>query len=205
MFASLRTPLLAVGAALTLSACTYGTGLSLGVGSGYGYGGGYYDVYNDPYFSGRYGYTPNYGWYNNYFYPGNGYYVYDRRGGRYTYNDDQRRFWDRNRGYIRSRQDLRDYERYDRRTPQGQAFQRERLRDREALGRGEVTQEQFRANRRDDRQTYREGLRRDLRNGNSLRGGDGVGLEGGAARARHDEIRNDVMRQRAERRARRGN
>lgn len=219
----LRTPFLAVGAALSLSACGYyGTGVSVGYNAGYGYDDGYYDdgygyyddgygygygsshydVFGDPFFSGRYGYTPSYGWYNNYFYPGTGYYIYDRRGGRHAYGGDQRRFWDRNRGSIRDRRALRDYRDYDRGTAQGRAFQDGRTRDREALQRGDLTREQFRANRQQARRQYNQGLRQDFQNGNSLRGGNGVGMRGEAARARHREIRQEVRRNRAERRQR---
>ena len=34
------------------------------------------------------------GWYNNFYYPGNGYYVYDRGGRRHRWNDGQRRYWE---------------------------------------------------------------------------------------------------------------
>ena len=75
---------------LGLSACTtpYGySGVSVGVGNGgyggygydgYGYGGygGYgYPGYGD---YGGYGYPSYWGWYDNYYYPGTGYYVYRR-------------------------------------------------------------------------------------------------------------------------------
>lgn len=218
MFASLRTPLLAIGAALSLSACGYyGTGVSVGYNAGYGYDDGYYgdyyddgygygygssryDVFGDPYFSGRYGYTPYYGWYNNFFYPGTGYYVYDRRGSRYGFNDDQRRFWERNRYVIRDREDLRDVRRFSRdQRRDRREFERERRDDRRAVRNGTITREQFRADRRADRQEFRNerrqdrrALREDLRDG-----------RGGGDRARFREIREEVRQNRAERRARR--
>ncbi len=209
MFASrLRTPVLALGAALSLSACAYGYGgLDVGYGGyndGYyndGYGGygqgGYYDVNSDPFYSGRYGYTPQYGWYNNYFYPGTGYYIYDRRGSRYGWNDDQRRYWERNRVNIRSREDLRDYRDY-RRENRGDIrdYRNDRREDRDSLRNGTITQDQFRANRRDDRRDLRQDvrqnrreLRQDLRNENP-------------DQARHREIREEVRQHRAERRQR---
>src|SRR3546814_8244907 len=64
---------------LALSGC-------YGYDDGYGYGGvsvgsGYYgSSYYDPYYGG------NYGWYNGYYYPGAGYYVYDRGGKRHRWN-----------------------------------------------------------------------------------------------------------------------
>ncbi|MGE0773937.1 MAG: hypothetical protein AB7L36_02715 [Sphingomonadaceae bacterium] len=71
--------------ALALGACTYDDygrgGVSVGYGSGY---------YHDPY---PYGYAP-YGWYDNYYYPGNGYWLYDRRGDRHRWSDKQRRYWE---------------------------------------------------------------------------------------------------------------
>lgn len=223
MFASLRTPLLAIGAALSLSACGgyYGTGVSVGYNGGYGYDDGYYDdgygyadgygygygssaydVYGDPYFSGRYGYSPAYGWYNNYFYPGTGYYVYDRRGTRYSYNDDQRRFWERNRFNIRDREDLRDVRRYSRDQRQDRReFVRERRDDRRAVRDGTVTRDQFRADRRGDRQQFRQERRQDRR---ALRQDlrDGGARAGGGDRARFREIRQQVRENRAVRRNR---
>src|SRR3546814_31102 len=71
---------------LALSGC-------YGYDDGYGYGGvsvgsGYYgSSYYDPYYGG------NYGWYNGYYYPGAGYYVYDRGGKRHRWNKDHRRHW----------------------------------------------------------------------------------------------------------------
>ena len=87
---NLKTAALAIAAGVGLSGCAYGPYGGLGVGVGYGngydgyygngyYGGGYpygYAGYNSPY---GYGYgSPYYGWNNGYYYPGTGYYVYDR-------------------------------------------------------------------------------------------------------------------------------
>ena len=99
---------------------------------------------------------------------------------------------------------MRDFRDYDRGNPQGRAFEDRRAQDREALRRGELTQDQFDANRRAARREFNQGIRRDVRNGNSLRGGDGVGMRGEAARARHREIREEVRQNREERRQRGG-
>jgi len=74
-------------AATALSGCTaiggYG-GLSVGYGGGY-YDDGYYDdgYYGDPY----------YGWYDNYYYPGTGIYVYDSYRRPHAMSDSQKRYW----------------------------------------------------------------------------------------------------------------
>jgi hypothetical protein len=77
-----------------LGGCAYDDGYygGVSVGSGY-YGGGYYDDYWGP---GYYG--PTYGWYNDYYYPGSGYYVYDRGGRRHRWNEGQQRYWEGRRG-----------------------------------------------------------------------------------------------------------
>lgn len=80
---------------LGLGGCAY-NGLGMGVGTGYGYGGygdygyGYdrygYDRYGYGYgysqYYSPYGYNPYGGWYNGYYYPGTGGWVYDRDGRR---------------------------------------------------------------------------------------------------------------------------
>ena len=91
MFASqVRVATLAIGASLAVAGCAtdYGYGPAY---SYYGYPGGpasgqagYAVSYNDP----TYG-----GWYGDYYYPGNSYYVYNRSGHRQRWNDDQRRYW----------------------------------------------------------------------------------------------------------------
>lgn len=97
---------IALGAAL-LSACTYD-----------GYGGGvnyrtssYYSC--DPYASwtsyyscdNSYGFANigyGGGWYQDYYYPGHGYYVYNRAGNRLRMNDNYRRYWAQQRhDYLR--------------------------------------------------------------------------------------------------------
>jgi hypothetical protein len=85
-----------IGAALL--AATAALGLSGCVTDDYGYGyGGVSLGYSDGYYGGYYG-APYYGWYDNYYYPGTGYYSYDRGGGRHTWTDSQRRYWESRRG-----------------------------------------------------------------------------------------------------------
>ena len=74
--------MVAVASAGLAGCSTYGGygGLSLG------HGGSYYD-------DGYYGSSSYYGWHDNYYYPGTGYYVYDRNGRRHKWNDNQRRYW----------------------------------------------------------------------------------------------------------------
>lgn len=114
MRARLATLLIAGG--LTLGGCAYGDlGLGAGYGSpyygygygspygGYGYGSPYYGGgyglgyslgygYGSPYYGGYYG-SPYYGWYNDYYYPGTGYYVYDRDRNRRVMTDAERQYW----------------------------------------------------------------------------------------------------------------
>ena len=75
-----------LGGCATYSPFGYGSGVSIGYGNH-----GYYD----PYYGGygyRAGYAP-YGWYDGFYYPGAGYYVYDRYRNPYYWNDYQRRYW----------------------------------------------------------------------------------------------------------------
>jgi hypothetical protein len=99
--------LLAASAALGGCAYGYGSpygGMSVGVSSGYygGYGGyGGYSSYGSPYgYIGTaygvpygYGYQPYYGWYDNYYYPGTGIYVYDSYRRPHAMSDSQKRYW----------------------------------------------------------------------------------------------------------------
>lgn len=90
-----------------LAAVAAAVGLTIGLGGcmgDYGYGGvGYASSYYDDYGYGGYG--PSYaygspygGWYNNFYYPGTGVYVFDRGGRRTRWNDGQRRYWEGRRG-----------------------------------------------------------------------------------------------------------
>ncbi|MCP1469565.1 hypothetical protein J3E64_001240 [Sphingobium sp. OAS761] len=83
--------------ALALGGCAYDDGYG-GVSVGTGYYGGYGNGYGDPYWGS--GYYPGgyYGWYDGFYYPGNGYYVYDRGGRRHRWTDGQRRHWEGRRG-----------------------------------------------------------------------------------------------------------
>lgn len=86
--------------AFGLGGCAYDDGYGysgVNVGAGY-YGGGAYD----PYWGGG-GFGPGLGWYDGFYYPGNGYYVYDRGGRRHRWNDNQRRYWEARRHADRGR------------------------------------------------------------------------------------------------------
>jgi hypothetical protein len=120
MYASrLRLAALAAVAAAGLSACAtpfgyggvsvgngyYGSNYGYGADYGYGYGGGYPGYgygYNAGYPGYGYGagypgyglgYAPYWGWYDNYYYPGTGYYVYDRDRHPHRWTDEQQRYW----------------------------------------------------------------------------------------------------------------
>lgn len=87
----IRAALIAASAVIGFTGCMgddYGYGgVSMGYGSGYSY--------------------PYYGWYDDFYYPGTGYYVYDRGGRRHTWNDGQRRYWEGRRG-TRTNRELRE-------------------------------------------------------------------------------------------------
>lgn len=90
-FKKLAVAGIALGSLLTLGGCYedgYGYG---GVSAGYGYPG---YGYGDPY----YGY--GYGWYDGFYYPGSGYYIYDRGGHRHRWNDHHRRHWEGRRDHA---------------------------------------------------------------------------------------------------------
>jgi hypothetical protein len=83
----IASALLALAASAGLAGCAYGPGYG-GVSVGYG-AGGYYDDY-----------APYYGWYDDYYYPGTGYYIYDRGGHRHKWNERHRQYWE-GRGHGR--------------------------------------------------------------------------------------------------------
>ena len=106
----MRIPFISLAAvgAIALGGCGYG-GLGYGYGD-YGYGGyggyGGYSGYNgygyspygygSPYYgAGYYGGfgSPYWGWYDNYYYPGTGIYVYDSYRRPRVWTDTQRRYW----------------------------------------------------------------------------------------------------------------
>ena len=90
--------------------------LGLGYGGGYGgygYGSPYYGYgYGSPYYGGGYGYGAGYGsyygssfgspfgWYDNYYYPGSGYYVYDTYRRPHVMTTTQRTYWTRVRRHC---------------------------------------------------------------------------------------------------------
>jgi len=78
----------------------YGTGggyPAYGYGAGYGYGSGYPGYgYGAGYPGYGYGYAP-WGWYDNFYYPGTGYYVYDSYRRPHRWTDAQRRYWESRR------------------------------------------------------------------------------------------------------------
>ena len=160
-----RSAVLCLAAAFSLSACSsygdYGYG---GVAVGYGY-------YDDDYY-GRYAANPYWGWYDGYYYPGSGYYVYDRYRRPVRWNDRHRDYWQSRQAYWRGRGldrddrrelrgNWRDF-RQDRRADD-RAFRQERRDDRAAFRSGQVTREQFRTDRRSDRRAYRQEFRQDRR------------------------------------------
>jgi hypothetical protein len=102
MFAyPIRTAALAAAAMIGLSGCAYNglySGVSVGLGnsgyydpyySGYGYGAGYSGY--------GYGFDPYWGWNDGFYYPGTGYYVYDRYRRAHHWTDAQRRYWEARR------------------------------------------------------------------------------------------------------------
>jgi len=108
----MRVPRLGVAAlalvsGISLGGCAYdgygpyggyggGYGSYSGVSFGVGYGGGYGDYgYGDPYYGAGYGgyYGSPFGWYDDFYYPGTGIYVYDSYRRPHSWNDRQRRYW----------------------------------------------------------------------------------------------------------------
>ena len=145
----LRLGLFAVTAALGLSACsTY---------DDYGYGRSYASL--------GVGYGSSYGWYDGFYYPGSGYYVFDRQGRRHSWNDNQRRYWMNRARTPEDRREVRRNYREFRADRQGDRtrFQAERQANREALRSGQITREQFRDERRDDRRSFRQERQDDRR------------------------------------------
>ena len=116
MFAyPLRTAALTICAAVGLAGCTgpYGYGgVSAGVGnsgyydpyygSGYGGYGGYGYGVGYPGYAAGYGFDPYWGWNDGFYYPGTGYYVYDRDRHRHRLTDAQRRYWELRRERVLS-------------------------------------------------------------------------------------------------------
>lgn len=128
-----NSAILLAAAGLGLGGCaTYGpyggSGVSVGYGSGYGgygaygspYGYGGYDDYGygSPYgyagyspYGSRYGYNPYnsyYGWNGGYYYPGTGYYVYDRDRKPRVWTTAERLYWLKRRAETGSTQSVRN-------------------------------------------------------------------------------------------------
>lgn len=78
---------LGLTAAIGLSAC-----VDDGYGYGYGGGVGYVSDGWDPYYGG-FSADPYWGWYGDSYYPGTGYYVYDRNHARHRWNGAQQNYW----------------------------------------------------------------------------------------------------------------
>ena len=151
------------GLAFGTAACTDGYGYG---GASLGYGSGYYA---DPYYAdagwGGYGYgAPGYGgvgygntfgWYNDFYYPGTGVYVYDRFRRPHRWNNAQQRYWQSRPGWNRpgARANWNDFRRdyrAERRDYRGD------LRDnRRDYRNGTINREQFREGRRDARREFR--------------------------------------------------
>lgn len=93
---SLRIAILTAAASLGLAGCATNDGY---------YGRGYYDSG----YAVGYG-SPYYGWNDGFYYPGTGYYVYDRGGVRHSWNDRQRSYWEGRRdGRYQARDNWRGY------------------------------------------------------------------------------------------------
>ena len=117
-----RLATLIVAAGVSLGGCAYGNGYGgLSVGSGYGgvygspygyghgaygspyaygagygynpYYGGYNPYYRSPFYGSRYYGSPYLGWSDGYYYPGSGYYVYDRDRVRRRITEQERQRW----------------------------------------------------------------------------------------------------------------
>ena len=99
MLNHLIRPAILLAATASLGACsTYGGHGRTYASIGYSSGGHY------PY-SSRYSPYDYYGWYGDYYYPGTGYYVFDRSGHRHRWNDSQRRYWEGRRGDRRGQRE----------------------------------------------------------------------------------------------------
>ncbi|GLI97230.1 peptidase [Sphingobium sp. BS19] len=103
-----RSIFIGLASLLALGGCAYDDGYGYGgMSVGTGYAGDYYGPAS--YGPGGYGNAGYGGWYNDFYYPGTGYYVFDRGGRRHRWNDGQRSYWEgrraqyRGRGYVRDR------------------------------------------------------------------------------------------------------
>lgn len=128
MIARLARPALLIAATVALGACSsYGSRGYSGVSLGYSTGGYYpYGI--------SYSRYPSYGWYDGFYYPGTGYYIYDSYGRRHRWSDRHRHYWEARRG---DRRDHRDNWSGYRRDRDGRYHDGDRLRgdDRDWRGR----------------------------------------------------------------------
>jgi hypothetical protein len=159
-----------VGAsALALGGCAYGDmGLGLGYGD-YGYGSPYYGYNYGPYggygaypgyyggfgygssYYGGYGYGSPFGWYDNFYYPGSGIYVYDTSRRPYAMTTTQRQYWSKRSPALRS-----SGTRVATATPNWSGFNRTTNYARQSAQLGQMQQRQTaREDRRIERQTAR--------------------------------------------------
>lgn len=108
MTRTLKTLALTIVAGIGVSACTdYGYGgygyssVSVGVGGPVGYAGDWYDPsWGDPYW----------GWHRGYYYPGTGFYVYDRWRRPHRWNGYHQQYWqNRYHGWRGDRRAIRPY------------------------------------------------------------------------------------------------
>lgn len=168
-------PAMLGGAMLGLSACAYGGGT---YGDNYVNGAGYacdpYAPFDDYYAcDSSYGYANigfGGGWYDDFYYPGYGLYVFDNRGSRHVMKNNHRRHWAQRRAEYGSRHGRRDRDRDwnkrdDRRqdlTPAQRAERRERWQERR--------EDRADRNDRGDRSTERRDRRDDDRSQTRPRG-----------------------------------
>jgi hypothetical protein len=98
-----------IGLKSILGAALLGGAAALGgcMDDGYGYGGSRVAVGYGSAYGGAYG-SPYWGWYDDYYYPGTGAYVYDRYRHRHAWNDGQRAYWEQRRGSWRGEQRWRN-------------------------------------------------------------------------------------------------
>lgn len=160
---------LLLGLGTGVSACSEGYGyggVDVGYGSsgyydqgGYGYGGGYGTGY---YGAGYGGLSSYYGWYGDYYYPGQGIYVYDRYRRPFRWNEGQQRYWQGRRGRYANGQVRGNWQGFNRDVRQEGREYRGDLRDnRQAYRAGTINQDQFRAGRQNARQEFRQDVHQD--------------------------------------------
>ena len=122
---------------------------------------GYSDVrvgvnYGSPYYGSRYARSGYYGWYDNFYYPGTGYYVYDRRGARHRWSSRHRDYWIARRSTGRSYRD--NWSGYN-----VSRHYRDQRRDRDRYERRDRYDREDRYERRDQRRDRRDDRRHDRR------------------------------------------